>query len=827
MAPPTNPTGRMRLRFRRTTILLAAFSVSCLFAAEATKVRFNLPADDADKSLRKFADQSGKEVVFGAEITSGIKTRPVLGEFAPPEAMSMLLSGTGLVAVQDETSGAFMVNRASPPQPSPSKPTTPWSEDTVKMDAFTVTTSLGRYIDSTTNAMKVPVAQLDLPFTVQGLNASFLQDVRTTRLEDSFGYVTGLTKQGPSANAFTLRGFAAAGSNLQSIQLDGLPGPPSRWSSPPTINVERLEVLKGPTSVLYGQANPGGLLNIVTKSPKETRQSSLSTFLSTYDGQTSGFGDAVSWSASLDSTGAIDSAKHLLYRAIVSYEDTNSFRDYYYARNKYFYPSLTYRWTTDTSVTVKGEYVRETRQANDGLAVPFLNVAFLPPINVDYSPPDGTAADSGESLSTQFQTRLLDRWTLRAAYRTAWHTDTNRYFETSGSTVTSATPYKNSTIPHRFRADDNSRRYNFLDANIFGEVGSAEVTHTLIAGINGGKEWFDANRLALGPLVNPVNLYVSVPDVPTAYPTTLAGPQDSKTTSWTYGYYMADQIKIGKYWNAALGWRYSEQDAYQWVVQTAKQSKPSGSKSVPSAGLVFHPAGWFSLYGSYCEGFKPQAPGSVDANDNQNFPPETSEQIEGGIKLDALDHNLSGSVGVYRIKKENVLTASGTNTPAGNPISNLSGLQESQGLELGLAYLPKPNWQVQVGYTYIDARVKTSSTKTIVGAQLDNTSHNSGNLWTRYNVPRGALKGLGIGFGAIYASQRQAIITNVPTARLQLPGYTRLDLGIYYRTKRTDYALNASNLLDRTYVVGAIPGGPDRLSPGDPRKLTFSVRVDL
>jgi iron complex outermembrane recepter protein len=797
-------------------------------AAEVTRMHFELPPDGADKSLRKFADQSGKEVIFGAEITAGIRTNAVQGDFAPLEAIAKLLAGTGLSAVQDETSGAFLVTRDSISKPvPPAKPPVSASEDTVKMDAFTVTTSLGRYIDSTTSAMKVPVAQLDLPFTVQGLNASFLQDVRTTRLEDSFGYVTGLSKQGPSANAFTLRGFAAAGSNLQSIQLDGLPGPPSRWSSPPTINVERLEVLKGPTSVLYGQANPGGLLNIVTKSPKEARQSSLSAFLSTYDGQTSGFGDALSWTASLDSTGAIDAAKHLLYRAIVSYEDTQSFRDYYFARNKYFYPSLTYRWTTDTSVTLKGEYVRETRQANDGLAVPFLNVAFLPPINVNYSPPDGTAADSGESLSTQFQTRFLDRWTLRAAYRTAWHTDTNRYLETSGSTVTNGTPYTRSTIPHRFRVDDNGRRYNFIDANIFGDVGASNFNHTLIVGINGGEEWFDANRLALGPLVNPVNLYTSVPDVPTAYPATLTGAQDSKTTAWNYGLYAADQMKLGRRWNAVVGWRYNEQDTYQRVVQTGKQSKPSGSKSVPSAGVVFHPAEWLSLYASYCEGFKPQAPGSVDANDNQNFPPETSAQIEGGIKLDALDHNLTGSVGAYRIQKKNVLTASGTNTPAGNPISNLSGLQESQGVELGVAYLPVPNWQVQIGYTYIDARVKASTTTTIVGAQLDNTSHNSGNLWTRYNVPRGALKGLGFGLGAVYAGRRQAIITNVPASRLQLPSYTRIDFGIYYRTRRIDYALNASNLFDRTYVVGAIPGGPERLSPGDPRKLTFSVRLDL
>ena len=98
------------------------------------------------------------------------------------------------------------------------------ADDVVKLEAFSVSVSIGRYIDTTSAAaMKIAVPQLDLPFSMQGLNASFLTDVRSTRLEDSFGYVTGLNKSGTNANAFTLRGFSAAGSNLQSVQIDGLP----------------------------------------------------------------------------------------------------------------------------------------------------------------------------------------------------------------------------------------------------------------------------------------------------------------------------------------------------------------------------------------------------------------------------------------------------------------------------------------------------------------------------------------------------------------------------------------------------------------------------
>lgn len=731
------------------------------------------------------------------------------------------------------------------------------SGETLQLDKLTVTTALDRYTDTVSAAaMKVPVAQTDLPFTVQVLNSAFLNDVRASRLEDAFGYVVGLNKQGPAINQFTLRGFSAAGSNIQSVQVDGLAGPTSRFASPPAINVDRMEVLKGPTSVLYGQNNPGGMINVITKSPQEVSRTTLSTYVSTYEGQTSGFGDATSYTASLDTTGAIDAGKHWLYRVIVSYEDQGSFRDYYYQKNKYFYPSLTYRWNTDTFLTLKGDYAREDRQANDGLAVPFLNADLLPPINVSYDSPDAEDTDYGESLTAFFQTRLLDRWTARVSYRTTYHTDTREAYEHAQQAIVSNNNnYLLSTIGRRLRQQANVKRFNFIDANVYGDFGPEKFKHTIIAGVNGGKEYLDTDTISQGgttPALTAVNLYTSVPDVairPT-FPTvfTAAGlnaQRRRQTDFWNYGYYLSDQISMGRRFDASLGIRNDRQDSYQKTTarSTGAQSglKQSASKTLPSAGLVFHPTADMSFYASYTEGFKPQAPGNVDINDNPNFPPETSSQVEFGMKVDALDHRLSGSLGVYDIKKKNVLTGTGTTSPTGSPIANLSGLQESKGVELSVAYLPVPHWQIQAGYTYIDAKVKTSTTATLPGARLDNTPRNAGNLFTRYNLPAGRLKGLGLSLGVIYVGDRQAIITNVArtvtvnpttgiatvTGPLVLPGYTRVDAGIYYKRGRFDYALNIGNAFDETYISGAIPADATRLSPGEPRKITLSIKFDL
>lgn len=713
--------------------------------------------------------------------------------------------------------------------PKSSATTTTTDDEVVKMEKFEVTTTLERYHETSSSAAtKVPTDVKDLASSVQVLNSAFLADIRSTRLEDAFNYITGLNKQGNNANAFTLRGFAAAGSNLQSIQVDGLPGPPSRFASPPTINVERFEVLKGPTSVMYGQGNPGGMLNIATKSPQARRRATVSTYFTSYASDVSSLGDAFSWQVSLDATGPLLKSGKLLYRLVASWEDQESFRDYYFQENLYLYPSLTYNFNADTFLTVKVDHVREERQANDGIAVPFLNAALLPPINVSYQAPNHLDTDYGDSTAVTFQTRLFDKWTVRAAYRTTWHTDSRRALETAqGAIVSNTTNFRLSTIRPRYRVQENERGYNFIDANTYGTFGGDKFQHTLIFGVNGGREWLRTNRLAFGPFTTPVNLYTSVPAVATVYPTTPTGLQDRQSNFWSYGLYASDQIKIGDKLNLTLGVRRETIDSYQKDATANRGSKPTSKATSPTLGVVYHVTPAFSLYGSYSKGFKPQVPGNVDANDNPHFDPELSEQKEAGIKADLLDGRLTGTLSLYDLRKKNVLVGTGTTSPTGNAIAILSGLQQSRGIELNAAYLPQPNWQIQLGYTYIDARVKSSPTANIVGALLDNTPHNAGSLWTRYNFTQDRLKGLGIGLGLVYTGQRQAIITNVPTARFQLPSYTRADLGIYYRRGRFDYALNAGNLFDRTYIAGAFPGGADRINPGEPRRVTFSIRYDL
>ncbi|MDB6165031.1 MAG: TonB-dependent siderophore receptor, partial [Lacunisphaera sp.] len=291
--------------------------------------------------------------------------------------------------------------------------------------------------------------------------------------------------------------------------------------------------------------------------------------------------------------------------------------------------------------------------------------------------------------------------------------------------------------------------------------------------------------------------------------------------------YVSDQIKIGSHWHAALGLRYEKQDASSLEQLSKVGRTQSEGATVPNVGLVFQPTDHWSLYASYCESFKPASPDAIDANFQPGFPPETAQQYEAGIKTDLFNGKLNLTAAVYDITKQNVLeSAVPTITSAdGSTVQRLIGEQESKGVEFEATYQPIPNWQLQLGYTYIDARIKATTTTSDIGAILTNVPHNSGNFWNRYNFATGPLKGFGAGLGVIYQGRRNGASTNVLANQFAAPGYTRVDAALYYRWHRFDVALNVANLTDKYYISSTSTRFFSQVFPGEPRKLTLSVKT--
>ncbi|MEQ9446464.1 MAG: TonB-dependent receptor plug domain-containing protein, partial [Rhodospirillaceae bacterium] len=232
----------------------------------------------------------------------------------------------------------------------------------------------------------------DIPLSISVINDIFLRDLRAETLSDAYPYTVGLSQSGINANSFSLRGLPA---DLQNVQVDNLPGLASRFGSPTTANVERIEILKGPASVLYGQVEPGGLINIVSKRPEaETAIDVYATFQS-YAGRTTGFGDDLGATLTVDATGPLSEDGKWLYRLIGSAENISSFREGVDYKNYYVFPSVTYLADGGATITVGAELLKEDGAADDGLVAVNNDITLTAPINVRYQEPEDEDNDEG------------------------------------------------------------------------------------------------------------------------------------------------------------------------------------------------------------------------------------------------------------------------------------------------------------------------------------------------------------------------------------------------------------------------------------------------
>ena len=845
------------------TLLLALVAVTLSPAAPAPDQRtFNLASERAEKSLDQFISQSGVGLVVNSNILDGVVTNAVQGDYTPAEALRLLLAQTGLVAERDGEHGAFVVRREnpSPSAGSRTQPGQPAAEETaaarpvpasstahldtdeiMNLEAFHVTTTLGKYQETATSTATKGAAEIkDIPSSIQVLNASFIADIRATSLEDLYPYVVGMNREGTTVTGFTMRGFTNSNPDitLNNVETDGLPGIASRWGSPTTADVERVDIPKGPASVLYGLLNPGGFVNIVTRSPQRTAFASLYTEVSSFAG--SGLpitSDSLSYRATADTTGPIDSTGHFFYRVIASVEDLAAFRGDGYFKNHYLFPSLTYQLDPNTDLTAKIDVTRQTRNSDDGLVAPFYNPALIADRRVLYQDqgPGDDEYDNGEVYSMFVHHHFGEIWTASVNMRDAQHRDGRSLFETNGviSPLVNGVPdVADAEVIRRFRHLLNFRKYNIIDANISGTIGPDNLRQTLLLGATYSNEVQDLRGLTNGPnstAANSINVYAPNLAIP-AFPAAGTGPADSVQRFHNYGVYASDQVKLFNQLIASLAVRYDEQDANYNEYVLHRHEQQSVHSAVPSFGLTYQPADFISLYGDYCASFRPSEPIFVDANGNAGFPSEKAHQVEGGVKLDLPHPNLTATFAVYDIVKTNVTEAiPGLLLANGLQTYEVTGEQKSRGFEAQIDYQPLPNWQVQLGYTYIDARVTSSVVAAEVNALLFNVPHNDFSLWTRYNFTLDALKGLGLGLGEIYVGHR---VGGYPTVTapgtymaglLPMPSYAKTNLAVYYHWRRFDWALNVGNVFDRQYIASI--RNVFTVIPGDPRKLTLSARI--
>jgi iron complex outermembrane receptor protein len=672
--------------------------------------------------------------------------------------------------------------------------------------------------------LNIPIA--DTPMSVSAYTRSFMDAVQVTQVADLYRYMTGVQRAGNTGYDITLRGFKTSGNDRNAIMTDGLPGLTVRFGSPPTIGTDHIEVVKGPTSVLYGQAQPGGFVNIITKKPREEQATEVQTRLAKGIGD---FDRAKGALFSVDTTGPITGDGALLYRFITEFGYTEGFRTNSYEQPIYMAPSMTWKVTPDTEATLQLEYRRTKTHYDTYLVAPHKDVAFIAPINTTYQEPGDFLLEEGKTATLFVNHDLTDKFRLNFAYRYVDHQDTQRNVD-----VVAVSP-NFTQVTRRARAQANHRTYSFGDLNLTGDFQLGPIRNQMVAGVSLGRETADLNRLQFFNLpaqynvsvINPaLGLLPPLDSFPLVNPTTPANLNDRYSVDKAYGAYFSDLLTFTPQWKLMVGLRYAKDDLtiIDKKIATVPHQAASNDHWLPMTGLIFEPDEHWSFYVSYSTSFVPVPANTQNINGLYSFNPTTASSIEGGVKANLFNHQLTFTLADFDIKKKNVINSFACTL---GTCSDQVGSEESKGVEVEVDANPLPNWQISGGYAYTDATVTGSDVAQQVGALLTNVAKNNAHLWTRYDMGEGPLHGLGLGLGVSYVGERTGLLpTATSSALLKLPAYTTADAAVYYKIgDRYDLTLKVTNLFDKRYYESAGFTADIQIVPGEPRTLTLTARA--
>ncbi|MEM6434574.1 MAG: TonB-dependent receptor [Cyanobacteria bacterium P01_D01_bin.115] len=668
-----------------------------------------------------------------------------------------------------------------------------------------------RYIEpNTTTATRTDTPLRDIPQSIQVIPREVLEDQQVIRLNDALRNVSGVvsTAQGSfGGQRFAIRGFEDA-----SILRDGarLTFSGDSFGFPELANLEAVEVLKGPASILVGSIEPGGVINLVSKQP-------LSEPFYNLELQT---GNRELISPSLDFSGPLTDDGRLLYRLNTLYRTEDSFRDFDTEIERFFIaPTISWQISDRTDLNISFEYIDDERPADNGLVAIDEEVANIPFDRV-IGELDDTTQDERLRAAYQFEHRFSDRWKLRNNF------SYSKIDFSLGLTAFSAGGFDETTGDGFLLPSTNSniRETYDLQTNVVGEFNTGSVEHTVLFGVDLFRADFRDREIRIdffSPI--PFNIfdpvYGTVPrpdeeDIP------LIVSSDSRTDG--LGVYLQDQVTLLDNLKLLAGVRYETVD--QEVINNPTDLNPNSSESslnedafTPRIGLVYQPIEELSLYGSYTTSF---VPNTAITAEGDVLEPERGEQFEIGARAELLEGQLTANLALFNIAKQNV-AAPDPDDPT-NTFSIATGEQRSRGIELDILGEILPGWNIIANYAYIDAEI-TEDEDGNQGNRLRNIPEHNVNLWTTYDIQDGPLEGLGFGLGVNYVSERFGDNVNSFTA----DDYFLTNAAVSYKRDNWRAALNIRNLFDIDYIEAAGSTRTSGIDPGEPFTIVGSFSIEF
>lgn len=654
---------------------------------------------------------------------------------------------------------------------------------------------------NTSTATLTNMPMLDIPQVVNTVSDQVLEDQHATTLDEALYNVSNVVQTntlGGTQDAFVRRGFGA--NRDGSIMTNGL-----RTVLPRSFNAatERVEVLKGPASTLYGILDPGGLINVVTKRPERTFGGSLSATSSSFGGGT----------GQVDVTGPIDGTR-LAYRLTGEYQDEDYWRNFGNERSTFIAPSITW-FGDDATVTVLYSH-RDYKTPFDRGTIFDLNTKKA--VDVDrktrFDEPFNVTDGQSDLAQLNAEYRLNSQWTAKFDYSYSQ----DKYSDNQARVM--AYDAKTGNLTRRVDATQGStQRMHSTRADLQGNVDIAGFYNEILTGVS--YENYDLLRTDMMRCKNVkgFNIYHPVYGKLNKCTTVSAADSDQTLKQESYSAYAQDALYLTDKWIAVAGMR------YQYYTQYAGKGRPFNVNTdsrdeqwTPKLGLVYKLTPSVSLFANYSQTFMPQ---SSIASYIGDLPPESSNAYEVGAKFDLFD-GVTANIALFDIHKRNVLY---NESVGGETIAKTAGRVRSQGVEVDLAGSLTENTNIIASYGYTDAKVLEDPD--YAGKPLPNVPRHTGSLFLTYDI-HNAIAGntLTIGGGGHGVSRRSA--TN--GADYYLPGYFVADAFAAYKMKLqypVTLQVNVKNLFDKTYYTSSI--GTNNLGNqiGDPREVQFTVKMDF
>jgi iron complex outermembrane recepter protein len=634
---------------------------------------------------------------------------------------------------------------------------------------------------------KIAIKPMDLPQSVATIDRTVLERQQVLRLSDALMNANGIYIMGNTGGyqeEIAGRGFAFGSSNTFKNGARYFNG-----TIPEMSSIERVEIMKGSSAILFGNVAAGGILNLVTKKPKFESGGSVSMRVGSFD----------FYKPTLDLYGSVLGSKKVAYRINGTYEKGNSFRENVSSERFYVNPSLLFKLSDKTDILLEGDFLKDRRTADFGTGAVNYEIANIPRerfLGVTWSYFDIAQKSANITISHQ----LNNAWKLTGtgAYR-AYQSDlfanlrpnSTNFIATNGKWI------------RGLQRTETNEKYLMGQVDLTGQFNTGNMGHNVLIGSD--FDQYDTKTTAYVSLtkydstnIYQPNLYVSRNDIPTLKQNTVTTAPINRV-----GAYIQDLISFSDKFKFLAGVRYSYQDTKSAVLmistnKTVESSNFDGAFT-PRFGLVYQPTKMMSIFSSYSNSFTLNT--GIDVAGSA-LPPSFINQVEVGMKNELLNGLLSANITAYQIVNSNLAQTSLANGNTNTNIKELAGEVTSQGVEVDLKSKPFLGFSMMAGYSYNETKY-TKSNIYIEGSLLKYNPNHTANASIYYTFSDTKLKGLNLGLTAMYFGERQAgrstrlTVKNDTYKLIPINAYTQIDASAGYNFTKFSIRAKVSNLLNQ------------------------------